>query len=189
VAGDLYPKTDGGMIWTCVFCIFGMGLITTCVGAVIGEMLSVQPLPPAETDPKDRKDKWKQTKRMAWMWVILACSATIGAVFVHFNEGLSWARSFYWAIVTIASVGFGDITLAHQSTRIFCIFYILFGVAAFGLTVGRFASMFIDWEQDRAIKKFVKKGVTEAMLTEMDDDGLPVCSSNPSGLSHSVEFR
>ena len=72
---------------------------------------------------------------------ILVVFGGLGTLFVHFNEGFSWVDSFYWSFVTLSSVGYGDLTTTHESTRIFCIFYVFFGVGATASSLGRFAKV------------------------------------------------
>ena len=51
----------------------------------------------------------------------------IAVLFFHYSEKLSWVDSFYFVIVTVCTVGYGDINLANSSTtsKLFDIFLIL----------------------------------------------------------------
>ena len=65
----------------------------------------------------------------------------IGTVFYHFVEGWSWIDSYYFSVVTLATVGFGDLAPKTDLGKIFTTFYIFAGVgmlaAYFGLLVRR----------------------------------------------------
>lgn len=52
----------------------------------------------------------------------------IGTVFYHHVEHFSWLDSIYFCIVTLATVGYGDLTPHTDIGKIFTMFYILFGV-------------------------------------------------------------
>lgn len=52
----------------------------------------------------------------------------IGTVVYHFVEKLSWVDAYYFSVVTLATVGYGDITPQTDFGKIFTTFYILAGV-------------------------------------------------------------
>lgn len=55
-----------------------------------------------------------------------------GTIFYHFVEKLSWVNSFYFCVVTLATVGYGDITPKTDFGKLFTTFYILVGVSIIG---------------------------------------------------------
>ena len=94
----------------------------------------------------------------------------IGAGVVSSNEDLAFYDGFYWACkdievlnsqfliaVTCTTVGYGDIPLTKQSTRIFAAFYILVGCFAVASSVGNFANVFIERQQQRQKEKILKQ--------------------------------
>jgi voltage-gated potassium channel Kch len=52
----------------------------------------------------------------------------IGAVFYHHVEHLSWLNAFYFCTITLATVGYGDITPHTDIGKLFTIFYVLVGI-------------------------------------------------------------
>jgi voltage-gated potassium channel len=55
-----------------------------------------------------------------------------GTVFYHYVEHLSWLDALYFCVITLATVGYGDITPHTALGKIFTIFYILAGVGIIG---------------------------------------------------------
>lgn len=62
---------------------------------------------------------------------ILAVAVVVlsgGAVFYHFVEGFSWLDSFYFCMITLTTVGYGDFSPHTNAGKLFTIFYILIGI-------------------------------------------------------------
>jgi hypothetical protein len=63
-----------------------------------------------------------------------------GTVFYHFVEGWRWLDSLYFSLVTLATVGFGDLSPKTDFGKVFTMIYILVGLgllAAFVNALGQ----------------------------------------------------
>lgn len=69
--------------------------------------------------------------RLVGMLAIAVIS--IGTVFYHFVEKLSWVDAYYFSVITLATVGYGDITPHTDLGKIFTTFYVLCGIGIIGL--------------------------------------------------------
>lgn len=60
----------------------------------------------------------------AWaaLWILF------GTLIYHSLEGWDWIDAFYFCVVTLATVGYGDFTPTTPITKIFTIFYIMNGI-------------------------------------------------------------
>ena len=52
------------------------------------------------------------------------------------NHMLWYSMSFYWAVQTLLTVGFGDINGKNVQERIFCIAWIVFAVSFYSYSIG-----------------------------------------------------
>ncbi len=52
----------------------------------------------------------------------------IGTVFYHLVEKLAWLDAIYFSVITLATVGYGDIVPHTTAGKIFTIFYVLIGI-------------------------------------------------------------
>ena len=68
-----------------------------------------------------------------------------GTIFYHIVEKFSWLNAYYFCVVTLATVGYGDLTPHTAAGKIFTTFYILTGVGLFTI----FVSYRLRWRQDK----------------------------------------
>lgn len=57
------------------------------------------------------------------------------------SPGSAYLRSLYWAVTTLTTTGYGDITPTSDAGRIFTIFTMLMGFSAFGIIVGNISNL------------------------------------------------
>ena len=64
--------------------------------------------------------------RQIFIYVIIMIG--IGAVLFHWLEGWSWLDSFYFVVITLTTIGYGDFSPTTPMTKLITIFYSLNGV-------------------------------------------------------------
>jgi voltage-gated potassium channel len=77
----------------------------------------------------------KQQYRALLGWV--AILLLVGTIFYNNVEGWGWLDSLYFCVVTLATVGYGDLTPTTELGKGFAIVYILLGLGM----IATFASM------------------------------------------------
>ena len=75
----------------------------------------------------DMLKKPKYRSLLIWMLLILIT----GAFFYHGVEGWSWVDSVYFSVMTLATVGYGDLAPTTPGSKIFTIAYVLVGFSVF----------------------------------------------------------
>ncbi len=80
----------------------------------------------------------------------------LATVFYHWAEKWSWLDSFYFSVITIATVGYGDLAPTTPLSKIFTMVYILCGIGVFVTATATLASQLISTAHDD-LEKMHKK--------------------------------
>ena len=94
------------------------------------------------------------------LFVILLPVILGGVFFYHHVENMSWIDAFYFSIVTLTTVGYGDLAPETTGGKLFTVVYIVLGI-------GLFAAFFTELAQ--AIIEDRKQGDEECESPRTDD--------------------
>ena len=75
-----------------------------------------------------------------------------GTIVVHNLESWTWIQSFYFSVVTLTTVGFGDLVPTTDLTRLFVALYILIGVGAVLASLGIIGNDLIQSREQKYLK-------------------------------------
>lgn len=89
--------------------------------------------------------------------LLLLASFTIiiGVLFYRFYEGWTWIESLYFCVVTLTTVGFGDMAPTSDVSKLFTTIYIIIGLGIFLLFVNTLSAQLIKANLDTL--KHIKK--------------------------------
>ena len=68
-------------------------------------------------------------------------SANDGIAMYDKPEFDQYLQAFYWAVQTITTVGYGDLTIVNKSEKVFCLLVMMIGVICFTFASGSLASI------------------------------------------------
>ena len=164
--GDLVPKTPYAKAVCCIFILIGVSLVSASMGAVLGRMAG---------SSSARPTSGRSTEH-GHLHSALAASGTMtgivfmGALLAHGLEGWGAIDALYWSVVTCSSVGFGDFAPSAHSRPV-ALLLILPAVGVFAMQAARLARIVMNAEVERAVVRFISRGVSVEMIREIDADG------------------
>lgn len=72
-------------------------------------------------------DRTKQ--KIIYIFVAVLLTLAVGTWFYHELENWSWIDSLYFSAATITTVGYGDLSVTHDASKIFTVIYMFIGIA------------------------------------------------------------
>lgn len=76
-----------------------------------------------------------------------------GSAFYMIVEGWSLLDAVYFSIVTLATIGYGDLTPTNDIAKLFTIFYVLIGIGLIASTVATIANATVEVGAERRAKR------------------------------------
>ncbi len=113
-------------------------------------------------------------------FIALACFGVLG---YHFLEGWAWLDSIYMTVITLSTVGFGEIHPLDQSGRIFTIALILSGVVTVGYMVNRISDAVIQGY----FKEIIRTRQQRKVIGKLDRHYI-LCGFGRTGKQVALEF-
>ena len=85
----------------------------------------------------------KQDPDSAAMGFLLLVLLTTGTLFYHWVEDWGFVDSFYFCVMTVATVGFGDFAPTTTASKLFTIVFTFLGIGLFASFVGKVAAIWM----------------------------------------------
>lgn len=87
-----------------------------------------------------------------------------GAVVYHFVEGWRWIDSFYFSVITLTTVGYGDFSPQTDWGKLFTIFYVLTGI---GIIFG-FINTFYAHRRELMKQRWIYKHMDDGKASQQE---------------------
>ena len=80
-----------------------------------------------------------QTEEFRGLAYIVLLMMGIGTLVFHQVEGWGWLDSFYFVVMTLSTIGYGDFAPASTMGKLFAVFYVVLGLGIFASFITLFA--------------------------------------------------
>jgi hypothetical protein len=94
----------------------------------------------------------------------------LGASVMGYYEGWTWDDVIYYCVVSCTTIGYGDLTPARQSMKLFAVIFIPLSVAAMGHFLGTIANFIVEQRSQVFDKRLWKQELTLEDLNAMSQD-------------------
>jgi hypothetical protein len=81
--------------------------------------------------------------------VVLIGTLAVGTWFYHHVEGWDWLDALYFCVITLATIGYGDLAPRTSLGKAFTIVFVFVGIGLLAATFSQLASSLITSEQQR----------------------------------------
>ena len=86
-----------------------------------------------DEEPEEELETREHTYRVAMVLAVVLVS--VATVVYRIGEDWSWVDSFYFSVVAVTTVGFGDLSPTNDGTKLFTVFYVLAGISLIGVVL------------------------------------------------------
>jgi len=172
--GDFHPTKDGSRMFTIFVIIIGLVFIFSILNDMASFVLNLaeeQAAKIAKQKDMTEIDPWKYWKKRSYSILIILALLLIGAGCMVKIEEWSFIEALYFCVVTVTTVGYGDLAVDSDSSKTFLIFYIPLSVCVVAGALGSIAAINIEKAADEKKIANLTRKLDFNMIREMDTDG------------------
>ena len=108
-----------------------------------------------------------QLTGLKYMLVITVLCVAIGSVGIHFAEGLSAPDALWWCLVTVTTVGYGDVVPTTIAGRIIAAVLMIIGIGLIGSLTTSLTAAFYNRTEEKH-KKHSKDALLQTIQSQLD---------------------
>jgi len=91
---------------------------------------------------------FRQEEQKALMLAVLFI-LSIGTIFYHNIEGMSYLDALYFSVMTLATVGYGDLSPQTAFGKLFSILYVFVGVGILTALIANFNRALVEYHKKK----------------------------------------
>lgn len=106
---------------------------------------------------RELEESERKNSRFLWLSLFFICNHIIGgAVAMYFSEGWSLYDCFYFCVVTVTTVGYGDITPVKTFSKLYVMYYVVASIALISAMLAHLVGLLFDRQEELLLSAIVK---------------------------------
>ncbi|XP_009629731.1 two-pore potassium channel 3-like [Nicotiana tomentosiformis] len=162
---DIKPNSTLTKLFAILFVLVGFGFINILLTGLVTYFLDFQ-------KNSLNKERIRSRIKVALAMSVLVFCIGIGVVFMHFVERIGWFDSFYFSVIGVTTVGYGEKVFKSMGGRIFASIWLLASTLAFARAFLLLAEVKVD-EKQRELEEWVldQDSVQHFHAADIDNNG------------------
>ena len=124
----------------------------------------------AQQKRKRQQANRRHLRQLAFAGLLLTSLIGFGTVFYAEYEDLDYVDSLYMSVITLTTVGFGDVSPQGEVGRLVGIFWIVLGTVATGNVIGQTVGIVLEKRQGALADRMMEQALSRNTFLEMDVD-------------------
>jgi len=118
-----------------------------------------------------KAERWRVIRDILWSFTLIGITLAIGtAVMMLLERDWSTSDAFYFCMITVTTVGYGDLLPTNSSAKLFVTFYILFGFSVLAQSLSAVGAVPFRIRQLRKVERslsLLKESLDEKQLASV----------------------
>jgi hypothetical protein len=172
--GDFHPTKDGSRMFTILVIIVGLVFIFSILSDMANFVLDLaeeQAAKIAKQKDVTAIDPWKYWRKRSYSLMMVLMLLFIGSISIWQIEGWTYIQALYFCVVTVTTIGYGDLPVGTDDAKIFLLFYIPISVCTVAGALGSIAAIDLERRADEKKMANLQRKLDFDMIREMDTDG------------------
>lgn len=172
--GDFHPTNDRSRMFTIFTILVGLIFIFSIISDLANFIISLAEEQAAKIKKQQEFvtiDPWKYWKKRSYTAGMVLLLVFIGTMVMWLHEEWTFIQALYFTIVTVTTVGFGDLEPVKHGSKVFLIFFIPMSVCVVAGALGSLGAIAIEMEADKKKLESLNRKLDFNMIREMDTDG------------------
>lgn len=174
--GDFSPTSDAAKIFTIFYALIGIAFIFSFIAGYTGQIITqYQQKALEELDENTNDLKSPHVSKIVLSILMILFMVLIGSLFFGFNEDWTAVDSVYYCFISTMTIGYGDMNVTSDSSRLFSTFYLLISVVVVAIAIGNVSSVLLEMSLEKEKLKKLEQGLSIdsfVTLLSCDADGI-----------------